>query len=121
MYGSVSHGLGLRGKKGSGKMRGRLLSICLAVVLLMAVMPETARAAGTAPEAALQAVTQVDGAEIRMSEVDGDLYLFLPAAADLKKLPLQIEGAAGTVTLKGSKSSRALKETVNLPAQVRYS
>ena len=58
----------------------------------------------------------VDGQEIRLQNVDGADYLFLPGSADLSALDLDITFAdySGEITLKGGKGSAAVGETTDI-------
>ena len=63
----------------------------------------------------------VDGRSISLSEADGAQYLFLPASADLTKLPLRFELSEnkGALVLSSDKSSLTLdaaEQTVDLTA-----
>ena len=63
----------------------------------------------------------VDGRSISLSEADGAQYLFLPASADLTKLPLRFELSEnkGALVLSGDKSSLTLdaaEQSVDLTA-----
>lgn len=63
----------------------------------------------------------VDGRSISLSEADGAQYLFLPASADLTKLPLRFEASEnkGALVLSGNKSSLTLdaaEQSVDLTA-----
>lgn len=63
----------------------------------------------------------VDGRSISLSEADGAQYLFLPASADLTKLPLRFELSEnkGALVLSGDKSSLTLdaaEQTIDLTA-----
>ena len=68
----------------------------------------------------------VDGQSIALSEAGGAQYLFLPASADLTKLPLRFEISEnkGTLTLSGNKGSLTLdtaEQTVDLTALANQS
>ncbi len=75
-----------------------------------------------AASADVQTVTaSVDGQSIGLSDVNGTQYLFLPASADLTKLPLRFEASEnkGALVLSGDKSSLTLdaaEQTVDLTA-----
>ena len=63
----------------------------------------------------------VDGQSIGLSDVNGTQYLFLPASADLTKLPLRFEASEnkGALVLSGDKSSLTLdaaEQSVDLTA-----
>ena len=63
----------------------------------------------------------VDGRSISLSEADGAQYLFLPASADLTKLPLRFELSEnkGALVLSGDKSRLTLdaaEQTIDLTA-----
>ena len=75
-----------------------------------------------AASADVQTVTaSVDGQSIGLSDVNGTQYLFLPASADLTKLPLRFEASEnkGALVLSGDKSSLTLdaaEQSVDLTA-----
>ena len=87
-------------------MKNRFLPVVLAVCLLLSSLSISVSANETiANPKPIRVTAQVDGIKIRAQEVSGELYLFLPATADLTKLSL---------TFNQTTDNLVARETVNV-------
>jgi len=100
-------------------MKKQIFTTIIIICLIFPVFSSVAFAVNDATGESWSVAAAVDGGYVKVSDVDGESYLFLPASADLSALKISFESMnhdGASVTWRGDKGSAGVQETIDVTA-----